>query len=127
LYQNETVLCGASKYTRKFYLNPDFDSLPKDIKDELKIMCVLFTEDVGGTIELIFTEKGNLRIRTEAEDGDALYDDIGSALLVKKMKNDKEELFMKLEMYFKMFALGMDPEELEDEVRQGRFEDEDDE
>lgn len=119
------MLCGASKYTRKFYLNPDFDSLPKDIKDELKIMCVLFTEDVGGTIELIFTEKGNLRIRTEAEDGDALYDDIGSALLVKKMKNDKEELFMKLEMYFKMFALGMDPEELEDEVRQGRFEDED--
>lgn len=127
MYQNETVLCGASKYTQKFYLNPDFDSLPKDIKDELKIMCVLFTEDVGGTIELIFSEKGNLRIRTEAEDGDALYDDIGSALLVKKMKNDKEELFMKLEMYFKMYALGMDPEELEDEVRQGRFEDEDDE
>ena len=43
----EVVLCGASAYNKKFYLNEDFKGLPEQIKNELKIMCVLFTEDVG--------------------------------------------------------------------------------
>lgn len=35
------VLCAASSYDKKFYLNEDFGALPDSIKDELKIMCVL--------------------------------------------------------------------------------------
>lgn len=46
--REEVVLCGASAYNKKFYLNQDFRGLPDSIKDELKIMCVLFTEDIGG-------------------------------------------------------------------------------
>lgn len=42
--REEVVLCGASAYNKKFYLNQDFKGLPDSIKDELKIMCVLFTE-----------------------------------------------------------------------------------
>ena len=41
--REEVVLCGASAYNKKFYLNQDFKGLPDSIKDELKIMCVLFT------------------------------------------------------------------------------------
>ena len=41
--REEVVLCGASAYNKKFYLNQDFRGLPDSIKDELKIMCVLFT------------------------------------------------------------------------------------
>ena len=52
MYQDKVVLCSASKYAQKFYLNEDFSGLPQQIKDELKIMCVLFTEDVGGVILL---------------------------------------------------------------------------
>ena len=37
----EVVLCGASAYNKKFYLNEDFKGLPEQIKNELKIMCVL--------------------------------------------------------------------------------------
>ena len=37
------VLCASSAYDKKFYLNEDFSKLPDEIKDELKIMCVLFT------------------------------------------------------------------------------------
>ncbi len=55
------------KYTQKFYLNPDFDSLPNDIKQELKILCVLFTEDIGGVIELQFNNKGNIVIVTDSK------------------------------------------------------------
>ena len=37
----ETVLCVANSYERKFYLNPEFASLPESIRQELQIMCIL--------------------------------------------------------------------------------------
>ena len=43
-----TVLCGANSYEEKYYLNPKFSNLPKQIKDELQIMCVMYVNDVGG-------------------------------------------------------------------------------
>ena len=46
----EVVLCGASAYNKKFYLNESFTGLPVQVRDELKIMCALFTEDIGGVI-----------------------------------------------------------------------------
>ena len=52
--REEVVLCGASAYNKKFYLNQDFKGLPDSIKDELKIMCVLFTEDIGGIFQFFF-------------------------------------------------------------------------
>ena len=48
MYQDNIVLCGASSYEQKYYFNQDFASLPEAVKQELQIMCVLFTEDVGG-------------------------------------------------------------------------------
>lgn len=113
-YQNQVVLCGASRYTKKIYLNPDFDSLPEDIKKELKILCVLFTADVGGTIELVFDENGDIQIVTDAEEGDATYDEIGSVLKVKQLQREQGELFEKLTAYYRVFAMGMDPERLTD-------------
>ena len=83
MYQENVVLCSASKYNQKYYLNEDFNSLPDAVKQELKIMCVLFTEDVGGILVLEFDEEGNLQIKTEAYEEDILYDEIGSVLKVK--------------------------------------------
>ena len=64
--QEEVVLCGSSAYTKKYYLNPDFQKLPQGIQDELKLMCVLYTEDVGGTLTLKFDEDGELIFETAA-------------------------------------------------------------
>ena len=36
----EMVLCAASSYEQKYYLNPEFESLPEAVKQELQIMCV---------------------------------------------------------------------------------------
>ena len=80
----------------------------KIFKDELKIMCVLFTEDVGGILTLMFEEDGTLVFQTEAEEGDLLYDEIGSVLLVKKLQQEKQELMESLELYFKVFFLNED-------------------
>ncbi len=111
MYQDKTVLCGSSKYTKKFYLNEDFEGLPQGIKDDLKILCVLFTEDIGGTLQLVFDENGSLSMETDADEGDLLYDDIGAVLKVKQYQMEKRELFESLEMYYKVFCLGLDYEE----------------
>ncbi len=105
MYQDLIVLCSASKYTQKYYLNPDFEGLPEPVKQELQIMCVLFTEEVGGVILLYYDENGNLVITTEADEGDLLYDEIGSHLLVKKIRDEKRELFEQLEQYYAVFFL----------------------
>ena len=70
MYQDQVVLCGASAYEQKYYLNEDFKSLPSQVQDELKIMCVLFTEDVGGILTLVFDEDGKLLLETSADEGD---------------------------------------------------------
>ncbi len=106
MFQNEVVLCGSSSYTKKFYLNRDFSRLPEAIKEELQIMCVLFTEDVGGTLQLVFDAEGNLEFRTEVEEGDLLYDEIGSVLKIKQLRNEKQELLEALEMYYRVIFLG---------------------
>ncbi len=106
MFQEEVVLCGASAYTKKYYLNELFSGLPEGIQNELKIMCVLYTEDVGGTIQMVFDEEGELSIRTNVEEGDLLFDEIGSVLKVKELQRENEELFESLEMYYKVFCLG---------------------
>ena len=108
MYQENVILCGSSKYTKKFYLNEDFNGLPKQIKDELKILCVLYTEEIGGTLELQFDDDGSLSLVTNAEEGDLLYDEIGSVLKIKQLRRDKAELFESLENYYKIFFLGED-------------------
>ncbi len=106
----EKVLCACSAYEQKYYLNREFDGLPTQIKDELNIMCVLFTEDVGGIIELIFDEDGTLFIKTDADEADILYDDIGSGLKVRQLQREKAELLESLELYYKVKFLGMNIE-----------------
>ena len=108
MYQENVVLCSASKYTEKYYLNPDFNGLPELIRQELQIMCVLFTEDIGGIIMLEFDEEGNLNIKTHCEEDDLLYDDIGSVLKVNQIIQQKEELFEQLEQYYRVFFLHED-------------------
>ena len=47
--KDTTVLCGANSYEQKYYFNQDFKSLPQSIRDELQIMCVMYTEAVSYT------------------------------------------------------------------------------
>ena len=69
-------------------------------------MCVLYTEDIGGTLALVFDEEGNLQFQAAADEGDLLYDDIGSVLKIKQLQRDKQDLLESLELYFKVFYLG---------------------
>lgn len=106
MFDEKMVLCGANAYDKKYYLNEQFSNLPEQIKQELQIMCVLFTEEVGGILLLEFQKDGTLQLVTEADEGDLLYDDIGSGLKIRQIQLEKRELLESLEMYYKVFVLG---------------------
>ena len=57
---------------------------------------------------MLFEEDGTLMLQTEAEEGDLLYDEIGSVLKVKRLQEEKRELLESLELYFKVFFLKED-------------------
>ncbi|WP_282924026.1 DUF6145 family protein [Mediterraneibacter massiliensis] len=112
--EEEIVLCAASAYEQKFYLNPEFNALPEGIRQELQIMCVLYTEDVGGVLMLVFDEEGNLELKVDHREEDFTFDEIGSVLKIKELQKTKRELFESLELFFKIFYLGEEFEEEKD-------------
>ena len=108
MYEEKIVLCGANSYEKRFYINPDFESLPDSIKDELKVMCVLYTEDVGGILTLVYEEDGELCFEVTTEENDFTFDEIGSRLKIKELQKTKSELLEALQLYYKVFFLGED-------------------
>lgn len=106
-----TVLCAASAYEEKYYLNPQFQKLPEDIKKELQIISILYTEEIGGIFIMEFDQEGNLKFKTEAKDSDYSYDEIGSVLMIKEIKKNRQELLRSLELFYKVVILGKPLEE----------------
>ncbi|MBP5598681.1 MAG: hypothetical protein J6X48_00170 [Lachnospiraceae bacterium] len=102
----KTVICAANAYEEKYYLNPVFSKIPESIKKELNIICVLFTEEVGGIITIGFDEEGELEITTQASDEDYLYDEIAAGLLVNKIRATRQELFGSLNLFYRVIVLG---------------------
>lgn len=104
--EKTVVLCGANAYEEKYYLNEKFAGLPTQIREELQIMCVLFTHEVGGIFLLEFDENGELRFRTEAVEGDYSFDEIGAALRIKELQREKEDLLRSLQLYYRIMTKG---------------------
>lgn len=112
---NRVVLCGANAYEQKYYFNEDFKGIPDSIKDELRIICVLFTEEVGGIFTIVFEEDGTLSLETDAEEDDIYYDEISSGLLVGEIRRKRQELLESLSLYYRVFILKEDVSELLEE------------
>ena len=118
---DSTVLCGANSYVEKYYLNEQFSGLPESIKQELQIMCVMYTEDIGGIILLECMPDGRLQFKVEAEENDYLFDEIGSALKIKQYQAEKREQLESLELYYKVKVLGFQADELLDDEQMERY------
>lgn len=103
--ESRTVLCAASAYEQKYYFNQEFAALPASIQEDLHILCVLFTEEVGGIFTLFFDQEGNLQMETLRDEGDLLYDEIGSELKIKQIQQTKSELLESLELFYRVFFL----------------------
>ena len=105
---NRVVLCGANAYEQKYYLNEQFAKLPQAVKDELQIICVLFTEEVGGVFTMVFEEDGSLSLENVAEETDIYYDEISSGLLISEIRRKRQELLESLSLYYRVFILQED-------------------
>ena len=110
--EEKVVLCGANAYEKKYYFNEKFAGIPESIKEELHIICVLFTEEVGGIFTFVFEKDGSVSMRTEYAEDDFLYDDIGSGLLVNEVRRKRQEMFESLSLYYRVFILHEDVAEL---------------
>lgn len=108
--ENRVVLCGANAYEKKYYFNEQFNKIPQDIKDELHIICVLFTEEVGGIFIIAFEEDGDIVMETNAEEDDIYYDEVSAGLLVSEIRRSRQELFESLSLYYRVAVLGEDVE-----------------
>ena len=104
------VLCGASAYEMKYYFNEEFCGLPDSVKEELHILCVLFTEEVGGVFTIAFEEDGNVVLTTDADEDDIYYDEISSGLMVSQVRSKRQELFESLNLYYRVFVLHEQPD-----------------
>ena len=106
--RSRTVLCGAIAYEMKYYFNEQFNGIPESVKDELHILCVLFTEEVGGIFTVAFEEDGNVVLETNADDDDIYYDEVSSGLMVAEVRRRRQELFESLQLYYRVFVLKED-------------------
>lgn len=101
--EERIVLCGANAYEQKYYFNKDFDKIPESIKKELHIICVLFTQEVGGIFTIVFEEDGSISLETNADEDDITYDEISSGLLIGEIRRKRQELFESLQLYYRLF------------------------
>ena len=104
------VLCGANAYDEKYYFNKKFEKIPKSIQDDLHIICVLFTEEIGGIFTVSFEEDGELFLDARADEGDITYDEVSAALMIGQVRQNRSELFDSLQAYYRVLILGEDPE-----------------
>ncbi len=106
MQNEEMVLCAANAYSQKYYFNPRYQALPEGIRQELQIMCVTYTEEVGGILTLTFSPDGRLLISAYGDDRDIYYDEVSSGLKIREMQMEKKTLFEGLEQYYRTFFLG---------------------
>ncbi len=105
------VLCAASAYEEKYYFNPLFSRLPDSVQKELRIICILFTDEIGGIFAMEYNHEGNLQFLTEARDWDYQYDEIGAALMIKEIQKSRRDLLRSLELFYQVVILGQPLEE----------------
>ena len=94
------VLCASSSYEEKYYFNQEFSGLPEPVKEELQVMCVLYTAEIGGILTLQFGRDGRLFLNVTSREDDFWFDEIGSVLKIKQIQSEKRELLEALELYY---------------------------
>ena len=114
--RERVVVCGANAYEQKYYFNQEFSRIPQSLQEELRIICVLYTQEVGGIFTIVFDEEGELVFETQADEFDITYDEVSSGLLISEIRRNRAELFESLELYYRVFICGESIEGLLDEA-----------
>lgn len=98
----------SNSYLKKFYLDKRLSSLPKEVKDTIKVIFVKLTEEVGGVIEASFDMKlYDIRFFAYHNDDDFNYDEINANYKLSRMENEYSELFSDVAKFCKFKLSGL--------------------
>lgn len=99
----KTVLAAADARKQKYFLEPAFQSLPENIRDEVRAICVLLAQKLDCTFLMGFSETGSLYFETVRREDDCDFDEIGAELEVGALRREKKELLRALELWYAIF------------------------
>lgn len=98
---DEKIVAVANKYKSLYFLDEEFQCLPNEIKDELKIALVLGCEKCNGVIKLFFNKVHDLRLEILKDEDDFNFDEINAKMVLKDIEDKKKELLQKIELFYK--------------------------
>ena len=98
----------SNSYLKKYYLDERLNTLPKEVKDTLKILFVKLTEGIGGIVEVLFDNKEyDLVFRSYKNDDDIAYDEINATYKLSRVEKENKEIFEQIAMFCKFKLNGL--------------------
>lgn len=99
----KTVIAAASYYNQKYFVNPEFNDIPTEIRNELRLICINLSEKLHCAFFVGFTDAGTIYFETRAEEADYDYDEIGADLEIKELGKTHSELIRTLQLWYTMY------------------------
>lgn len=100
---DKVVLVSASCYNQKYFMNPDFNELPTEIRNALRVICITLAEKIHGIFSIGFYNDGSVFIEAVGDEVDHDYDDIGAKLEIERLKIEEKELIRTLALWYSVF------------------------
>lgn len=97
------VLAAASYEKQKYYIMPEFKALPDEVKEEIKILCVLAAQKLTCTFVIGFQEEGDIYFETVCAQDQFDFDEIGAGLEINQIKRKHKELLKALQLWYVIF------------------------
>lgn len=96
------LLISVSPYVQKYYINEEFNDLPKDIQETLRAKLAVIAEKIHGIISLGFNEEMDIYISYQYEDI-SYSDEIGAELRIKKFEKDEAALLKAIKTWYMIY------------------------
>ncbi len=101
--KEKIVISAGNSYISKYYINPEFIKLPKEVQDKIQIMIVTLAEKTKGIATLSYTPEGDISFEVMGDSSDFDFDDINAQIELKRCEEENEELVKGLIAYYKLF------------------------
>lgn len=99
----KVVLVSASCYNQKYFMNSDFNDLPIEARNRLRVICITLAEKIHGIFSVGFYDDGSVFLESVGDDVDHDYDDIGAKLEIERLKIEEKELIRTLGLWYSVF------------------------
>ncbi|WP_250278819.1 DUF6145 family protein [[Clostridium] colinum] len=100
---DKNIIFATSSYNQKFYFDKIAETLPSDIKNNIKEIGIYFVNKVGGIFTLGFYNDGDFFMEYSFSEDDFLCDEIGAKLEIEKIKRENKNLISSLTLWYKIF------------------------